>query len=53
MELRQGVGTIGYRFNERWSAQLGYRYMNFDREVDGRDVTVDLYGPIIGASISF
>jgi hypothetical protein len=49
----QGVATVGYRFNERWSAQLGYRYMNLEKEVNGRDVTVDLYGPIIGASVSF
>jgi hypothetical protein len=49
----QAVGTFGYRFSERWSAQFGYRYMNLEKEVSGEDVTVDLYGPIIGASISF
>ncbi len=49
----QAVGTVGYRFNDRWSAQFGYRYMNIEKEIDGRDVSVDLYGPLAGVSVSF
>ena len=49
----QVVGTVGYRFNERWSAQLGYRYMNIEKEINDKDVSVDLYGPLVGVSVSF
>ena len=49
----QAVGTVGYRFNERWSAQLGYRYMNIEKEINNKDVSVDLYGPLVGVSVSF
>lgn len=49
----QAVGTVGYRFSERWSAQLGYRYMNIEKEINDKDVSVDLYGPLVGVSVSF
>jgi opacity protein-like surface antigen len=49
----QALGTVGYLFDERWSAQLGYRYMNLEKDVDGRDVSVGLSGPIIGVSARF
>ena len=49
----QVVGTVGYRFNERWSTQLGYRYMNIEKEINDNDVSVDLYGPLVAVSISF
>lgn len=49
----QVTGTVGYRFAERWSAQLGYRYMNIEKEINDKDVSVDLYGPLLGVSISF
>lgn len=49
----QAVGTVGYRFGERWSAQFGYRYMNIEKEISDKDVRVDLYGPLVGVSVSF
>ena len=49
----QVVGTVGYRFSERWSAQFGYRYMNIEKESNDKDVSVDLYGPLVGVSVSF
>lgn len=49
----QVLGTVGYRFDERWAAQFGYRYMNLEKEIDGRDVEVDLYGPLVGVSFRF
>ena len=49
----QVVGTVGYRFSERWSAQFGYRYMNIEKEINDKDVSVDLYGPLVGVSVSF
>jgi hypothetical protein len=44
----QVFGSVGYAFSEAWSAQAGYRYMDISKEIDGRDVSVDLGGPIIG-----
>jgi hypothetical protein len=49
----QAFASIGYRFNERWSTQLGYRYMSIDKTVDGEDVDLDLYGPLIGVTARF
>jgi hypothetical protein len=49
----QAVGTVGYRFDARWAARFGYRDMSVEKEIDGRDVDVDLYGPLIGAAFQF
>lgn len=49
----QGFASVGYRFNPRWSAQLGYRYMSIDKEMDGQDVEIDLSGPLIGVTARF
>jgi hypothetical protein len=31
----QVFGSVGYRFNERWSTQLGWRYMDIEKELGG------------------
>ncbi len=49
----QVFGSVGYAFSETWSAQVGYRYMDISKEIDGRDVSVDLGGPIIGMTYRF
>lgn len=49
----QVFGSAGYAFSESWSAQAGYRYMDISRQIDGRDVSVDLGGPIIGVTYKF
>jgi hypothetical protein len=49
----QVFGSVGYRFNERWSTQLGWRHMDVQKEIGGLDVSVDLSGPMIGASLRF
>lgn len=49
----QAVGAIAYNFNQRWSAHLGYRYMQIENEIDGRNVTLDLSGPLLGVSVRF
>lgn len=49
----QVFGSVGYAFSEKWSAQAGYRYMDISKEIDGRDVSVDLGGPIIGMTYRF
>ncbi len=49
----QALATVGYRFDARWSARFGYRYMSIEKEIDGRDLTVGLSGPVIGISARF
>lgn len=43
----------GYEFNDRWSTQLGYRYMDISKELDGRDVSLGLSGPVLALTYSF
>jgi hypothetical protein len=49
----QLLGTLGYRFNDRFSARAGYRHLAVDYEDDGFVWDVDLSGPIVGASFRF
>ena len=49
----QAFASVGYKFNERWSTQLGYRYMAIEKEINGQNTTVDLYGPLIGVTARF
>jgi hypothetical protein len=49
----QGVATVGRRLGENWSVQGGWRYMEFDRSVDGADLQVELNGPLLGATYRF
>lgn len=45
--------SLGYRFNESWSTQLGYRYLRLEREVGSGDSTTELSGPLAGVSYRF
>lgn len=45
--------TMGYALNDRWTLRGGYRYMEFDREIDGRDFSMDQSGLLLGATYSF
>jgi hypothetical protein len=49
----QAFASVGYRFDPRWSMQFGYRYMSVAKEIGGRDVDIDLSGPLIGVSAHF
>ena len=49
----QVYAGVGYAFNKSWSTQLGYRYMDISRELDGSDVSLGLSGPVIALSYSF
>jgi hypothetical protein len=49
----QVLATIGYRFDERWSVQGGWRHLSIDKEVNGRDVELDLGGPVLGFTVRF
>lgn len=44
----QAYVAAGYRLNESWSAVAGYRHLWFERDFDGRMVTSDVGGPVIG-----
>ncbi len=49
----QVFGSVGYRFDERWSTQLGYRHMTIEKDFGEGDVTIDLSGPLIGVTARF
>ena len=49
----QLFGSVKYAFNEEWSTQFGYRYMEISKELDGRDVSVDLGGPVLAVGLKF
>ena len=49
----QAYAGVGYRFNETWSMQVGYRHLSIDRAFDRVDATLEVSGPIIGVQASF
>jgi opacity protein-like surface antigen len=49
----QVLATVGYQFNDRWSAQAGWRYLDIEKEMAGEDVQVELDGPIVGFTYRF
>ncbi|PZQ50516.1 MAG: hypothetical protein DI556_07965 [Rhodovulum sulfidophilum] len=49
----QAFGSVGYQFNDRWSAQGGWRYLDISREIDGKDVSIELSGPLVGLTYRF
>lgn len=50
---REVFGPVGYAFVQAWSAQVGYRQSDVSYEFDGRDVSVDLGGPVTGMTYRF
>ena len=52
-ESWQAFASVGYQFDPRWSVQGGWRYMAIEKEIDGRDLEVDLNGPLLGVTIRF
>ncbi|WP_431298109.1 outer membrane protein [Tabrizicola sp. BL-A-41-H6] len=49
----QASATLGYDLNDRWTLLGGYRYMEFNREIDGRDFSLDQSGLLLGATYKF
>ena len=49
----QILGTLGYSFNDWFSARAGYRHLDVDYENDGFVWDVEMSGPIIGATFRF
>ena len=52
-ETWQVYAGLGYKFNEQWSTQVGYRYMDINKEIDGRDVSIALDGVLFAFSYDF
>jgi hypothetical protein len=48
-----GLGGLGYQFNDTFSAVLGYRGTGVDYEKDGFEYDVIQHGPVIGGVFRF
>ena len=49
----QTLATVGYQFNDRWSVQGGWRYLDFEKRINRVDVGTELSGPILGFTMRF
>jgi hypothetical protein len=49
----QVFASSGYRFNERWSTQVWWRYLDVQKDIGGLDTSLGLSGPLIGVSARF
>lgn len=49
----QALATANYAFNENWSARFGYRYMNIEKTIAGKDTSLGLSGPLLGVTVRF
>jgi hypothetical protein len=49
----QAVGTVGYRFDDRWSVEAGWRQLYIENRIEGRDVSFNLGGPLLGFTLNF
>jgi hypothetical protein len=49
----QAYASVGYRFNERWSTELGYRHFRVERDLEGRDLELSLSGVLVGVTARF
>lgn len=49
----QVYASLDYSFNARWSALLGYRYMEIREPISGRDTRLRLDGPVLGVTYRF
>lgn len=49
----QAVGTVGYRLDDAWSIQGGWRYMSISKDLPAADLDIELTGPLIGLTYRF
>tara|TARA_R110002020_G_scaffold26460_16_gene85494 strand:+ start:140 stop:898 length:759 start_codon:yes stop_codon:yes gene_type:complete len=49
----QLLGTLNYRFSDRFSVSAGYRHMSIEYEDAKTRLDIDMSGPLIGASLRF
>ena len=49
----QAFATLDYRITENISASAGFRWIHIDYDKGSSDISLDMAGPIIGASLRF
>ncbi|ESQ75147.1 hypothetical protein [Asticcacaulis sp. AC402] len=49
----QVAGSLGYRFDDRWSMIGGYRHMSIERVFGNADVKSEVSGPFLGLQAKF
>jgi hypothetical protein len=49
----QAIATLDWRISDRFSASVGYRWVQIDYEASRAKIDLDMSGPIIGASFRF
>ncbi|WP_193142420.1 MULTISPECIES: outer membrane protein [unclassified Meridianimarinicoccus] len=49
----QALASVGYQFNESWSAEVGYRYMDIQKKIGGSQADLGLGGFLIGGTYRF
>jgi len=52
-ETWQVYAGVGYRINENWSTQLGYRYMDLSKDIDNSKVELGMGGVLLGMTYEF
>lgn len=52
-ESWQVYAGASYAMNDRWLTEVGYRYMDISNDLKGRDVSLNVSGPLIGLTYSF
>lgn len=49
----QVLATVGYKLNEKWTFQAGYRYLDAEWDTNLGEASLEFSGPIIGATYRF
>ena len=49
----QALATVGYRLNDRWAFQGGYRYLQAEWDTDFGEASLEFSGPILGVTYRF
>jgi opacity protein-like surface antigen len=49
----QALATVGYRLNDQWTFQGGYRYLQAEWDTDFGEASLEFSGPILGVTYRF
>lgn len=49
----QTLATVNYDINPRWAVRAGWRYLDIEKEIAGRDIDIELSGPVFGVEYRF
>jgi opacity protein-like surface antigen len=52
-ETWQALATVGYRLNDSWAFQGGYRYLKSEWDTDEGKASLEFSGPILGVTYRF